>query len=46
MFSWFHMADVVRVVDLKGKLKERKRQTSELVFDFNIDSIGKYLETF
>ncbi|XP_047735860.1 mitogen-activated protein kinase kinase kinase kinase 3-like [Hyalella azteca] len=31
--------DVVRVVDLKGRLKERKRQTSELVFDFNIDSI-------
>lgn len=33
--------DVVRVVNLQGKLKERKKQTSELKFDFNIDSIGK-----
>ncbi|XP_063589133.1 mitogen-activated protein kinase kinase kinase kinase 3-like isoform X1 [Penaeus indicus] len=31
--------NVVRVVNLQGKIKERKKQTSELKFDFNIDSI-------
>ncbi|KAK8738632.1 hypothetical protein OTU49_003981, partial [Cherax quadricarinatus] len=31
--------NVVRVVNLQGKIKERKKQTSELQFDFNIDSI-------
>ncbi|XP_076034030.1 MAP4K3-like protein hppy isoform X23 [Oratosquilla oratoria] len=31
--------NIVRVVNLQGKTKERKRQTSELKFDFNIDSI-------
>ncbi|CAL4059903.1 unnamed protein product, partial [Meganyctiphanes norvegica] len=32
-------ANKVRVVNLQGKIKERKRQTSELTFDFNIDSV-------
>ncbi|XP_045591851.2 mitogen-activated protein kinase kinase kinase kinase 3 isoform X3 [Procambarus clarkii] len=31
--------NVVRVVNLQGKIKERKKQTSELQFDFTIDSI-------
>ncbi|XP_050713366.1 mitogen-activated protein kinase kinase kinase kinase 3-like [Eriocheir sinensis] len=31
--------NIVRVVNLQGRLKERKKQTSELTFDFNIDSI-------
>ncbi|XP_063848332.1 mitogen-activated protein kinase kinase kinase kinase 3-like isoform X3 [Scylla paramamosain] len=31
--------NVVRVVNLQGRLKERKKQTSELTFDFTIDSI-------
>lgn len=39
--SYVCVSDVVRVVNLQGRLKERKKQTSELRFDFNIDSIGK-----
>ncbi|XP_066987129.1 mitogen-activated protein kinase kinase kinase kinase 3 isoform X5 [Macrobrachium rosenbergii] len=31
--------NLVRVVNLQGRIKERKKQTSELKFDFNIDSI-------
>ncbi|XP_042226304.1 mitogen-activated protein kinase kinase kinase kinase 5-like isoform X9 [Homarus americanus] len=31
--------NVVRVVNLQGRIKERKKQTSELKFDFTIDSI-------
>lgn len=31
--------NVVRVVNLQGRIKERKKQTSELRFDFNVDSI-------
>ena len=34
-------ADVVKVVNLQGKLKSSKRQASELHFDFSIHNIGK-----
>ena len=37
----FSFVDIVRVVNLQGRIKERKKQTSELKFDFSIDSIGK-----
>ena len=36
------VADVVKVVNLQGKLKSSKRQASELFFDFSINSIGEY----
>ena len=34
-------SDILKVVNLQGKLKNSKRQTSELHFDFSINSIGK-----
>ena len=35
-------SDVVKVVNLQGKLKSSKRQASELHFDFTISYIGQY----
>jgi hypothetical protein len=34
------LTDVLKVVNLQGRLKTSKRQTSELHFDFSINSIG------
>ena len=34
-------SDVVKVVNLQGKLKSSKRQSSELHFDFTISYIGE-----
>ena len=43
----FLFADVVKVVNLQGKLKSSKRQASELHFDFTITAVGKILnQTF
>ena len=36
------LSDVVKVVNLQGKLKSSKRQASELHFDFTVSYIGKY----
>ena len=36
-------SDVVKVVNLQGKLKSSKRQASELHFDFTISYIGPYM---
>ena len=33
-------SDVVKVVNLQGKLKSNKKQASELFFDFPINNIG------
>ena len=35
------ISDVVKVVNLQGKLKSSKRQSSELHFDFTISYIGE-----
>lgn len=37
------LSDIVRVVDLQGRIKERRKITSELNFDFIIDSVGKFV---
>ena len=46
VFSLFSLlmilSDVVKVVNLQGKLKSSKRQASELHFDFTVSYIGKY----
>ena len=34
-------SDVVKVVNLQGKLKSNKKQASELFFDFPINNIGR-----
>lgn len=34
-------SDLVRVVNVQGKLKSSKKQPAELVFDYKIESIGK-----
>ncbi len=39
------ISDVVKVVNLQGKLKSSKRQASELHFDFTITAIGMYCVT-
>ena len=39
-------SDVVKVVNLQGKLKSSKRQASELHFDFTITAIGKMKNCF
>ena len=36
------ISDVVKVVNLQGKLKSSKRQSSELHFDFTISYIGEH----
>ena len=36
------LSDVVKVVNLQGKLKSSKRQSSELHFDFTISYIGEH----
>ena len=41
--SSYALVDVVKVVNLQGKLKSSKRQASELHFDFTISYIGKLL---
>lgn len=33
--------DFVRVVNLRGKLKSSRKQSSELHFDFKVESLGK-----
>ena len=35
------VSDVVKVVNIQGKLKSSKRQSSELHFDFTITAIGE-----
>lgn len=35
-------SDVVKVVNLQGKLKSNKKQASELFFDFPINNIGRF----
>ena len=37
------LSDVVKVVNIQGKLKSSKRQSSELHFDFTITAIGECL---
>lgn len=37
-----NLSDVVKVVNLQGKLKSSKRQSSELHFDFTISYIGEH----
>lgn len=34
--------DFVRVVNLRGKLKSSRKQSSELHFDFKVESLGKF----
>lgn len=34
-------SDVVKIVTPQGKVKNSRRQVSELMFDFKIESIGK-----
>ena len=41
---FFIFLDVVKVVNLQGKLKSNKKQASELFFDFPINNIGKLIE--
>lgn len=38
--------NVVKIVTPHGKLRENKKQLSELEFDFNIDSICEYTLNF
>lgn len=40
-YNFCLLKDLVKVVNLQGKLKSSRRQPAELVFDFKIDSIGK-----
>ena len=44
--NFFQFSDVVKVVNLQGKLKSSKRQASELHFDFTITAIGKDVRQF
>ena len=44
IFFIFIFSDVVKVVNLQGKLKSNKKQASELFFDFPINNIGKLIE--
>lgn len=41
ILQFLSFKDLVKVVNLQGKLKSSRRQPAELVFDFKIDSIGK-----
>lgn len=34
------LTDIVRIVTIQGKLKESRKQVSELQFDFPIEAIG------
>ena len=43
IFFIFIFSDVVKVVNLQGKLKSNKKQASELFFDFPINNIGKLI---
>jgi hypothetical protein len=42
-YKLFFLLDMVKVVNLQGKLKSSKRQASELHFDFSINCIGEEL---
>lgn len=39
-----YISDRVLLVDLQGKLKSSRKQPAELIFDYNIESIGRYLD--
>jgi len=34
------IADVVKIINLHGKLKSEKNQINQLYFDFNVEAIG------
>lgn len=35
-------SEYVKAVSMSGKLKSSRRQASELHFDFNVESLGKF----
>ena len=42
LLNCLFFSDVVKVVNLQGKLKSNKKQAAELFFDFPINNIGRH----
>ena len=42
----FFLSELVRVVNMNGRLKSSKRQAAQLNFDFRVESLGKKMVMF
>ena len=38
---FFFLSELVRVVNMNGRLKSSKRQAAQLNFDFRVESLGE-----